>query len=155
MRHFRLLCFFYQSIIINRYQFITRLYAAFQSAPVRRLFQIRHNLIKCLSDCYIRIVIHTTVQFPVIHIVNCIIIPFTGFLNTDIAVCQLESKLCFFPARFPDTGIYVWVFPLHKWYIFHDMLLVGCRHEVFHFSLFIEGVKPVHIEGNIIKTAAL
>ena len=155
MRHFRLLCFFHQSIIINRYQFIIRLYAAFQSAPVRRLFQICHNLIKCLSYGNIRIVIHATVQFPVIHIINCVIISAAGFLNTDITVCQPESKLRFFPANFLVTGIYVWVFPLHERYIFHDMLLVGCRHEVLHFPLFIESFKPVHIKGNIIKTAAL
>ena len=155
MLHFRLLCFFHQSVIINRYQFIIRLYAAFQSAPVCRLFQVCHNLIKCLSDCYIWIVIHATVQLPVIHIINCVIIPFAGFLNTDIAVCQLESKFRFFPANFPVTGIYVWVFPLHERYIFHDMLLVSCRHKVLHFPLFIENVKPVHIKGNIIKTTAL
>ena len=141
MRHFRLLCFFHQSVIINRYQFIIRLYVAFQSAPVRRFFQIRHNLIKCLSDCYIRIVIHPTVQFPVTHIVNCVVIPFTGFLNTDIAVCQLESKLCFFPA----TGIYVRILPFRKRDIFKDMVLLPLWHQISHFPLFIENIKPFHI----------
>ena len=151
----RLLRLFYQSVIINRYQFIASADTALQTAPVRWLFQIRHNIIKCLSDCYVRIVIYAPVQFPVIHIINGVIIPLSGFLNTDITVCQTEGKLCFHPVRFSGIGVYVRIFPLRKRYIFHDMLLVGCGHEVFHFPLSIEGIKPVHIEGNIVKTAAL
>ena len=155
MPFFRLLRFFHQSIIINRYQFIISADTALQFTPVHRLFQIRYNLIKCLSNCYVRIVIHTPVQLPVIHIINGVIISLRSFLNTDITVCQTEGKLCFFSAHCLAFGVYVRIFPLHERYIFHYLLLVSCRHEVFHFPLSVKCIKPVHIEGNIIKTAAL
>ena len=151
----RLLRFFHQSIIINRYQLIIGADTSLQLTPVRLLFQVRHNLVQSLPDCYVRVIIHATVQFPVIHIINCIVIPFAGFLNTDITVCKPEGKLRFRPVRCMAAGIYIRIFPLHERYIFHDMLLVCCRHEVFHFPLSIEGIKPVHIKGNIVKPATL
>ena len=86
---------FHQSIIINRYQLIIITDISPCAVVKRIFFQIRQNIVKRFSDTDIGIVIYAPVYLLIVSAHNGIIIAPVNLLNTDEAVCYLESKLCF------------------------------------------------------------
>ena len=98
---------------------------------------------------YFRIIIHAAIKQCIICVKNGIIISIITDLYADKLIPSHKCQL------FRFFHLEIGIVPFCIWYIFHKLLLIGCRHKVIHFSLLIQHIKSCHVKAVILNPTPL